>query len=347
MKAGQWNNVRASVYLQRSETFLAKGGNKRRTIPTAGRNQFLVKIVSASLSTRTLLTFARPDETLTMGHEGAGMTEKIHPSAEGKGFQIGDAIGWNYFIDCCFECEGCQVPNAWCELGTTRTQGLQADGYFADYAVVNHHNAIILPKELDIKRVSPLFCAGITTFHAVDSCELQPGQWIAVIGCGGLGQYAMQYAKAMGHKVVGIDIKDDVLATVTKLGADAVFNSLKNKDSEVKQITGKGVHAAAVFSASNIAYANALQVLRVGGLLMVIGIAREELNFSTFDLCTGKYRFKSESTSIPQRMPKAVEFTAKHNIQPDVDFRKLEELPAMGQEMRDGKSSRRQVVLFE
>lgn len=167
-----------------------------------------------------------------------------------------------------------------------------------------------------MSRAAPLFCAGITAFHSVDSCELKPGQWLAVIGCGGLGQYAVQYAKAMGFKTIGLDINDSQLDMAKKCGADAVFNTMTNKnyEEEIKKLTdGKGCHAAAVYSAANAAYAGAPKVLRIGGLLMVIGIAPKPLDFiTTFDLTTGKYRIKADSTSIPQRMKKAVEFTAKH-----------------------------------
>lgn len=188
----------------------------------------------------------------------------------------------------------------------------------------------------------------VPAYHAVNSCELKKGEWLAVVGCGGLGQYATQYAKAMGYKVVGIDINDEVLEAVKGFGADAVVNSktTPNFAEEVKKITGKGAHAAAVFAGSNPAYATAPDVLRTGGLLMVIGIAPKDLQVSTFDLTTGRYRIKADSTSIPQRMPEAVAFTAKHKIQPAVEFRKLEELPQMVAEMQAGKAKYRQVVKF-
>lgn len=170
------------------------------------------------------------------------------------------------------------------------------------------------------------------------------------MGCGGLGQYATQYAKAMGLKVLGVDINDDVLDSVTQLGADAVINSRTlaayKLGEEVKRVTGKGCHAAAVFSGSAAAYGGAPGLLRVGGLLMVVGICNSDLGVSTFDLVTGKYRIKADSTSIPQRMPKAVEFTAKHGIQPTVEFRKLEDLPRMVVDMEAGKAKCRQVVVF-
>lgn len=105
---------------------------------------------------------AREDSPVTIGHEGVGYIESFHPSAEGKGFKKGDAIGSLYINGCCFECEACQVHNLHCETGKQQCQGFGTDGYFAEFVLVDYHNAVILPEKLDIKRASPLFCAGIT-----------------------------------------------------------------------------------------------------------------------------------------------------------------------------------------
>jgi propanol-preferring alcohol dehydrogenase len=66
-------------------------------------------------------------------------------------------------------------------------QGFTVDGYFQEYIIIDARQAMILPKELDPLTAAPLFCAGVTAYHAIDDCELKPGQWVAVIGCGGLG----------------------------------------------------------------------------------------------------------------------------------------------------------------
>jgi len=338
MKAGQWDPKQQKVVVNDVPK------------PTEAPNQFLVKIQSASLCHSDLLMAMRPDYNVTLGHEGVGYIESIGAEASNKGFKVGDAIGFNYFIGACFECEGCMIHNMRCETGNQKLQGFVSDGYFAEYAVVDWQNAVKLPENLDMSKTAPLFCAGITAFHSVDSCELKAGDWLAVIGCGGLGQYAIQYAKAMGIKTIGLDINDNQLDVAKKIGAEAVFNSMKNKDylEEIKKLTGgKGCHAAAVYSASNAAYAGAPDVLRTGGLLMVIGIAPKGLDFiNTFDLTTGRYRIKADSTGIPQRMKKAVDFTGKHSIQPEVEFRKIDDLPQMVADMEAGKAEKRQVVVF-
>lgn len=288
------------------------------------------------------------EKPVTLGHEGCGKISKVHPSAKNKGFKEGDIIGFLYIIGCCYECDGCQIHNLHCEKANL-LQGFTTDGFFAEYSVVDYQNAVILPPSLDPKTASPIFCAGITSFHSVDSCELREDDWFGVVGCGGLGQLATQYAKAMGAKVVGIDINDGILATCKAQGADAVFNSRSNPNwaEEIKTLTRGGVKAVAVYSNSQVAYATAPSIIKLGGILMVIGIAHKDIQLSTMDLTIGKYSVKAESTSIPQRMGKAIEFTAKHNIKPEVQvFEKLEDLAEMVELMRAGKYTKRMVISF-
>lgn len=185
-------------------------------------------------------------------------------------------------------------------------------------------------------------------FHSVDSCRLEPGQWLAVIGCGGLGQLATQYAKAMGLKVVGLDVSDKTLEQVKAAGADVTLNTLSNKNyvEDLKILTRGGAHAAAVYTGSNIAYAHAHEVLRLNGLLMLIGIPSEPLKVDVMDMCQGKYRVQAECTSIPQRMGKAIDFTIKHGIVPQVTLHKLDEINDMIDNMRSGSATGRMAVVF-
>jgi propanol-preferring alcohol dehydrogenase len=132
-------------------------------IPEPGESQFLVKIASASLCHSDLMAIEAPrTEPVTIGHEGVGYVTKLHPSAAGKGFKEGDAVGFLYIIGCCFACAECQIHNLCCSVGKPLLQGFTTDGFFAEYALVDYHNAVLLPSNLDIKKAAPIFCAGIT-----------------------------------------------------------------------------------------------------------------------------------------------------------------------------------------
>ena len=155
MKAAQWDPKVKKVVVN------------ELPIPEPGPNQFLVKITAASLCHSDIMAIENPDRTepVTLGHEGVGKIQQIHPSAEGKGFKVGDEIGFLYIIGCCFECEACQTHNFLCETGKQLLQGFTTAGFFAEYAGVDWQNAIVLPKTLDAKTASPLFCAGITGMY--------------------------------------------------------------------------------------------------------------------------------------------------------------------------------------
>ena len=128
----------------------------------------MVKIRAASLCHSDLMMDLRPKDfgrPMTMGHEGVGYIEKMHPSTESKGFKVGDKIGFLYIVDCCFECEGCQAHGTLCEKpnpGGAKVKGLMTDGFFSEFSLCDWENAIHLPDSLPIERMSPLFCAGIT-----------------------------------------------------------------------------------------------------------------------------------------------------------------------------------------
>lgn len=105
MKAVQWDSKKKEIQINEVP------------IPEPGENQILIKIASASLCHSDLMAIGeayvsveRP-KPVTMGHEGAGLVERLHSSSEGKGFKVGDAVGFLYIIGCCFECAGCQVHN--------------------------------------------------------------------------------------------------------------------------------------------------------------------------------------------------------------------------------------------
>jgi propanol-preferring alcohol dehydrogenase len=152
MKAGQWDPKQKKVVTNRIPK------------PEPGLNQLIVKITSASLCHTDIMAIDRPDveEPFTLGHEGAGIIDQLHPSAEGKGYKVGDSIGFLYILGCCFECEACMVHNRLCLKGNPEMQGWTQPGFFSEYAIVDYRNAIHLPKSWSLKTSSVFFCAGVT-----------------------------------------------------------------------------------------------------------------------------------------------------------------------------------------
>jgi D-arabinose 1-dehydrogenase-like Zn-dependent alcohol dehydrogenase len=150
-------------------------------------------------------------------------------------------------------------------------------------------------------------------------------------------------------RVVALDISDTMLEMAKRNGADKILNPQSDPTfvKHIRKWTGKrGCHAAAVFSDSSAAYTTAQRALMFDGLLMVVGMPEKPLQFPAFAVSTNLFRVAGASNGRPEEMKKAVEFTRKHQIVPDVTFRKLEEMPQMWDELSSGKATTRMVVLF-
>ena len=153
----------------------------------------------------------------------------------------------------------------------------------------------------------------------------------------------------MGLKTIGIDVNDAALALAIETGADLVFNSTKAKTTyveEIKKATFGGAHAAAVFSPAKPAYDSAPGVLRMGGLVMAIGLMAKPIEIDSIAFMRGLFRIKSTSTGPPHKMPKAIDFTAKHGIKAKVTEYPLEDINKMIDSMRNGTSTGRMAVVF-
>ncbi|KPM43010.1 hypothetical protein AK830_g3530 [Neonectria ditissima] len=322
-------------------------------IPVCGDDEILIKTRCASLCHSDLMLFwghtaeVPPTDRMTIGHENTGHVVAL--GANVKNFKIGDPVGCLGCSYACYECEGCQVHNLFCEKGTGRMHGFSCPGHFAEYSLSDSRNAMVLPDGMDLVSAAPLFCAGITAYHAVKGCGLQEGQWIAIIGCGGLGHIGT-YAKAMKLKTIGLDISNSQLDAVKALGADLVINTLETPNSEsiIKKMTNGGCHAAAVFSASNAAYESAPKTLRTNGLLMVAGIPQKPLSINALDILLGKYRIAGRSSGVPQNMAEAINFSHEHGIKAHITtFNDIHDIHKLVELMNSGKSAGRFGIVLE
>lgn len=81
------------------------------------------------------------------------------------------------------------------------------------------------PDGVDPLQIAPVLCAGVTVHKGLKVTDTQPGQWVAISGIGGLGHIAVQYARAMGLRVVAIDVDDAKLALTAQFGAEVMVNA--------------------------------------------------------------------------------------------------------------------------
>ena len=118
-------------------------------------------------------------------------------------------------------------------------------------------------------------CGGVTAYNACKRSGVRPGGWIVIPGAGGgLGHLGVQYAKAMGMRVIAIDGGNEKRDLCKRLGAEHFIDFQETKDTaaEVLKITGLGAHGIIVFASTKAGYESAPGVLRSGGTMVAVGL---------------------------------------------------------------------------
>ncbi len=207
------------------------------------------------------------------GHELAGLIEAIGP--EVKRWQVGDRVTVPFAVGC-GHCPECLAGNQ--HICDNYFQpGFTAWGSFAEYVAIPYAdvNLVELPEELDFVTAASLGCRFITSFRAVVvQGRTQPGDWVVVHGCGGVGLSAVMIAQAMGARVIGVDIKPAALTLAKSVGATHVLNSraVPNVVEAIQELTGGGAHVAIDALGSSETCRNSVLSLRKRGRHVQVGL---------------------------------------------------------------------------
>jgi propanol-preferring alcohol dehydrogenase len=210
---------------------------KEIPVPELLPGQMLVKINYTGLcaSDKSLLQdewgaagmLMQPAANGIAGHEGAGVVVKLHDSVKNL-WNIGDRAGIKYIASVCYECESCMTDRDEIRCRSNLSSGLSTPGTFAEYVATNARYATRIPEGVKDEEAGPIMCGGVTAYTALKKSEVRPGQWIVIPGAGGgLGHFAVQYAKAMGMRIIGIDGGDEKKELSLRLGAEHYIDFTK------------------------------------------------------------------------------------------------------------------------
>lgn len=121
------------------------------------------------------------------GHEGIGEVIELGPNVQ-QSIAIGDRVGIPWIHQTCQCCEYCLTGREEFCLKLIRS-GVTVNGCFAQYVVMNAEFAVKLPPDMDPFTSAPIHCAGVTMYKALKTSNVQPGEWILIVGIGGLGKH--------------------------------------------------------------------------------------------------------------------------------------------------------------
>lgn len=293
----------------------------------------------------------KPIIPLVGGHEGVGYVVAIGEHSPDGPVKIGDRVGIKWIGNVCLRCEMCRKGNeSCCLLSFQRSHGYQIHGTFADYVVSYINYVTPIPEGLDSAAATPILCAGLTVYKALKQANVQIGDWVAISGAGGgLGHLAIQYAVAMGLRVLAIDTGETKKQLCLKLGAEKWVDFRESTDltKDVTDATdGLGPQAAIIAAGDARPFNQALLYLRFTGTMVAVGMpgGNAMINAPIPLLIAKCLRIIGSSIGNRQDITEALQIAAQGKVKCQYEVRQLNELNEIFADLEEGKVAGRIVL---
>lgn len=243
-------------------------------------NDVIIRVMTAGICGSDISRFGKIGPYhpgLTWGHEFAGVVDKVGPGV--AQIKPGDRV-----VACpCFPCLTCEhcLEARYSKCTNLQVLGGHRKGAFAEYVSVPEANVVLIPGELGYEEASFVEPSAVV-LHGLDQVSIKAGSSVAVVGCGTIGQLALQWARIYGAgKVYAFDTESKKLDVALLAGADAAFNvTTTDYAQRFADITGgRGADLVIESSGNANGIVNAMNFARKGGTVLLMGIPYGDVAF--------------------------------------------------------------------
>jgi alcohol dehydrogenase, propanol-preferring len=274
------------------------------------------------------------------GHEVVGRIDAIGEHVEG--WTAGQRVGVGFLGGNCGHCGYCRAG----DLVNCQNQGytgIHTDGGYAEVMIAKASGLIAIPDELHSVEAAPLLCAGITTFSALRNAPAKAGDLVAVLGIGGLGHLALQYARHMGFEVAAIGRGSERTELAKKLGAHHYIDSATMDVGQALQALG-GAAVVVATAPSGKATSAIVTGVRPRGHVIAIGVAPDPMELSSAALIFGSRSIDGALTGDPATGDTTLKFSSLAGVRPMIETMALKQAPEAYAHMLSGKARFRVVL---
>ncbi|RVX75806.1 hypothetical protein B0A52_00162 [Exophiala mesophila] len=329
-------------------------------IPKPQKGEVLIKMKAAGLCRSDLdMVDSEPgsdpyasavDAPYTLGHENAGTIAVLGEGVEG--LSVGEGVAVRHMPHCS-HCEYCiRGVEQHCETykrgAIEINRGTGWDGGLAEYMICPRDQLVSIGNQ-DPVQYAPLTDAGVTAYHAVGTVKhrLRPGSSAIVLGCGGLGSYALQFLKLlMGVRVYGCDVSDARLQIAKELGAKTFKAGPQAVDEIMSETNGKGIDAIIDFVGSDESMDLAMKISRPQGRVVLVGMQMGTAPVGWNKIATS-CEFAISLGSTRRDLEEVCYLASTGQLRIDVDPYTFDQVPKAYQDLRDGKLKGRAVIIFD
>ena len=272
-----------------------------------------------------------------LGHEPVGEIVAVAPDVTTR--KIGDRVGSAWIQSTCGRCEWClRGRRMFCPY--LKGTGGDSQGGHAEYMPMYADATHLIPEQVSYEQAAPIFCAGYTVYSGLRWANPQPHERVAVLGIGGLGHLAVQYAKAAGFETIAISHSPDKDKTIRDLGADEIVR-------DGKSLTDAG-GADIILSTSNSTKSmiDSIQGLRPDGRFVVMGADAEPLSISLIELLSKRIQIIGSQQNGPEYLYEALDYVAQGKVKSIIEAYPLTEAAKAYERVAEGKTRFRAVLIM-
>jgi len=274
------------------------------------------------------------------GHEVIGRIDELGSGVQG--WTVGQRVGVGFLAGSCGYCVFCRSGDL-VHCQNQEYTGIHHDGGYAEVMIAKASGLVSVPDELSSVDAAPLLCAGLTTFSALRNSPAKAGDLVAVVGIGGLGHLAVQYARHMGFEVVAIDRGGATAELAAKLGAHHYIDSVASDAAQALQALGAAKVILVTASGGNATTAS-FKGLRPGGVSIVLGVGADPIEVSDMDLTFAGRELAGALTGDPATGDTTLRFSALSGVAAMIEKVPLEDAANAYEKMKTGKARFRIVL---
>ncbi|KAK9768551.1 hypothetical protein K7432_000694 [Basidiobolus ranarum] len=258
-----------------------------------------------------------------------------------EGMRIG--VGWSGGY--CGNCEACRRGSFInCDKGWIT--GVKQNGGYAQYMVARQSACCRIPEELSSPEAAPLLCAGITMYNSMRNMNnMHPGDVCAIVGIGGLGHLAIQYAKKFGYRTVALSSSPSKKDLATELGAHVYID--QSSQNAVEELNKLGGAKLIIITAPGGDVAKLLDGLAFDGTLLIVSMLPEPLKVNTLSLISKRSQIRGWPSGTQADSEDALNFSALTDTKPLVQTYTIDQAKQAYEDMKSGKPRFRAVIVFD
>ncbi|KAJ2778317.1 hypothetical protein H4R18_004680 [Coemansia javaensis] len=292
-----------------------------------GDNDVEIKIEYSGICGSDLHTikgeWGPPQLPAIVGHEIVG---RVVAKGDGvAGLAEGDLVGVGAQVYACLKdsCETCSrgldphCPDMVFTYNDNYADGKQAQGGYSEAVRVDANYTFKIPAAIDPVHAPPLMCAGVTVFCPMLKHDIKQGDRVGIVGIGGLGHLAIQFASALGAHVTAFSHSPNKREECMALGATAFVDT-----SDEKQVEGARQSLTHLFVASNAPanqYNEFIKWMKIGGAIVMLAVPPGKMSFSASEFTGSEVSLSGSLVGGVKTLRKTLDFAAEHGIKPIIE----------------------------